>query len=379
MSRCRFTVLALLATSAPAVAQNVPMADAIGIAREIVPDRTLVEIDLRDLDVEPFWQASFVDEMLVDQQEVEIDATTGKVLGTEIDPIDPEDLAAYEAIFADPDAIAIDFLDALEIAGELVGEGVMAWNAELEFEAGILAYQIEYSDETKIYVDAASGAIVNEHGEAEDDDILAPEQLVGAIDAAMAFNGLPVLEAEGEDEAGGDDNVANVVEVLQWNAKSGQLTTTWVDAATFEIVDSVAFDPSGSQLQRLQPVIDALGTFTVSFADAIAEAMAAQPDAIGVHEISLKAEDLGIFYEVELVNAMGFEIDVLVDAFGNDPAASYAGVNFHPCDYDCDGQVEAGDLAELLSVWGSMNPGYDLDGDQMVTGSELGALLIGWN
>ena len=61
------------------------------------------------------------------------------------------------------------------------------------------------------------------------------------------------------------------------------------------------------------------------------------------------------------------------------PAASHAGVNFHPCDYDRDGRVGATDLAELLSVWGSMNPGYDLDGDQMVTGVELGSLLVAWN
>ena len=60
-------------------------------------------------------------------------------------------------------------------------------------------------------------------------------------------------------------------------------------------------------------------------------------------------------------------------------AASHAGVNFHPCDYNHDGQVGAVDLTELLSVWATINPGYDLDGDQMVTGSELGALLLGWN
>jgi len=380
MNRLRFTVFALLGTPAIAVGQTVPMEDAIGIAREMSPDRTLVQIDLRDVDDDAFWKASFVNADLVDEEQIEIDAFTGKVLGIEIDPIDPEELPVYEAIFGDPEAIQIDFVDALAIAGELVDEGAIAWKSQLDFEAGILAYQIEYSDETRIYVDAATGAVVNEHGdEGEDDDVLPPDQLLAGIDAAVVLNGLPVLEAKGEDEAGGDDNVATVVEVLQWDAKNGMLVQTIFDATTLELIETISYTPSGTQLARLQPVIDVLGTITTTFAGAMAEALVAQPDAIGVHEISLKAEDLGVFYEVELVNSMGFEIDVLVDAFGKDPAASHAGVNFHPCDYDANGLVNAGDLAELLSVWGTLNPGYDLDGDMVPGGVELGTLLIAWN
>lgn len=379
MRPIRFTISSLLLVTGPALAQSLPMPEAILIAREAAPDRTLVQIDLRDPDADAFWKATFVNAELVNEQDVEIDATSGKVLAIEFDAIDPDDLAVYEAIFADPEAIQIDFIEALEIAAPLVEEAAMAWKSQLDFEAGLLAYQIEYSDETRIYIDAATGAVVNEHGEGEDDDILSPEQLIGAIDAAASFNALPVLAAEADDDLGGDDNVATVVEVLQWNPKAAQLVLTWVDATTLEIIDSLAFNPSGQQLDRWQPVIDVLGTFTVTFADAVAEALAAQPDAIGVHEVALKAEDLGIFYKVELVNAMGFEIDVFVDAFGNDPAASYAGVNYHPCDYNSDGIVGSLDLADLLSVWGTVNPGYDLDGDLTPGGYELGALLIGWN
>ena len=170
MNRLRFTVLALLGTPTIAVGQTVPMEDAIGIAREMSPDRTLVQIDLRDVDDDAFWKASFVNADLVDEEQIEIDAFTGKVLGIEIDPIDPEELPVYEAIFGDPEAIQIDFVDALAIAGELVDEGAIAWKSQLDFEAGILAYQIEYSDETRIYVDAATGAVVNEHGDEGEDD-----------------------------------------------------------------------------------------------------------------------------------------------------------------------------------------------------------------
>lgn len=379
MSPSRFSLLATLIIAAPAVAQ-ISMIDAIGIAEGVVADRLLVQIRLEDEDA-PVWKASFVNADLLDEAEVKVDAATGAVVGQGFEAIEPSDLVVYQTIFANPDAIAISFAEAVAAAEAVAGAKETAFDAQLDLEAGILAYQVEFlPSEAKYYVDAATGDVANHHGDDEgDDDVIAPASLIAGIDAAFALNGLPVLAAEGEDEQGGDDNTASVVEVLQWNAKTGELVETVVDAATGEVLSNIAFVPSGNQLARLQPVIDALDSITMSFAEAIDAALAEHPGALGVHEVALEAEDAGVFFKVELVNALGFEIDVCIDAMSGAPAASHAGVNFHPCDYDRDGQVEAGDLAELLSVWGSMNPGYDLDGDQMVTGSELGALLIGWN
>ena len=379
MHRFRFTILASLCIAAPAAAQ-VSMIDAIGIAEGVVADRTLVQIRLEDEDP-PVWKASFVNADLLDEAEVEIDAATGDVVDQGFEAIEPSDLAVYQAIFANPVAIAISFAEAVAAAEEAAGAKEAAFDAQLDFEAGILAYQVEFlPSEAKFYVDAATGAVANQHGDDEgDDDVIAPASLVAGIDAAVALNALPVLAAKGEDEAGGDDNAATVVEVLQWNAKTGELVETVVDAASGEVLSNIAFVPSGNQLARLQAVIDALGSINVTFAEAIDAALAEHPGALGVHEISLEAEDAGVFFKVELVNAVGLEIDVYLDAMNGSPAASHAGVNFHPCDYDRDGRVGATDLAELLSVWGSMNPGYDLDGDQMVTGVELGSLLVAWN
>ena len=379
MSPSRFSLLATLIIAAPAAAQ-VSMIDAIGIAEGAVADRLLVQIRLEDEDA-PVWKASFVNADLLDEAEVKVDAATGAVVGQGFEAIEPSDLVVYQTIFANPDAIAISFAEAVAAAEAVAGAKETPFDGQLDLEAGILAYQVEFlPSEAKYYVDAATGDVANHHGDDEgDDDVITPASLIAGIDAAFGLNGLPVLAAEGEDEQGGDDNTASVVEVLQWNAKTGELVETVVDAATGEVLSNIAFVPSGNQLARLQPVIDALDSITMSFAEAIDAALAEHPGALGVHEVALEAEDAGVFFKVELVNALGFEIDVYIDAMSGAPAASHAGVNFHPCDYDCDGQVEAGDLAELLSVWGSMNPGYDLDGDQMVTGSELGALLIGWN
>ncbi|MEY2795929.1 MAG: hypothetical protein RIR10_1645, partial [Planctomycetota bacterium] len=49
-----------------------------------------------------------------------------------------------------------------------------------------------------------------------------------------------------------------------------------------------------------------------------------------------------------------------------------------PADFDNDGVVGASDLSLLLSVWGTMNPTYDLTGDGFVNAQDLAALLFGW-
>ena len=54
------------------------------------------------------------------------------------------------------------------------------------------------------------------------------------------------------------------------------------------------------------------------------------------------------------------------------------------CEYgrgDCnlDGQISADDLAELLSLWGFINPPYgDLNHDNIVAGDDLAILLSNW-
>ena len=47
-------------------------------------------------------------------------------------------------------------------------------------------------------------------------------------------------------------------------------------------------------------------------------------------------------------------------------------------DLDGDGVVNGADLGALLSGWGSADPTLDLDGNGMVDGGDLGALLSDW-
>lgn len=378
MNRVRCSLLASFAIAAPAAA-DLSMVEAISIAEGLVADRTLVQITLRD-EKPPVWRAEFIDADLVDLAEVDLDAMTGEVVDQSFDPIEAEDRPLYEAIIANLDSFALTFAEGVEAAQDAAGAKAVPFDAEIDLEAGMLAYQVEFlPGDAKFYVDVVTGQVANHHGDdGNDDDVIDPATLLAGIDAAVALNGLPVLAAEGEDELGGDDNAASVVEVLQWNGETGQLVETVVDAMSGAILSNLAFTPSMQQLLRLQQVIDSLDLLTASFADALAAALAAHPGALGVHEIALEGEDAGVFYKVELVNSLGLEIDVFIAATGASTASSQAGVNFHPCDFNRDGRVDGSDLAELLAAWGTMNPGYDLDGDQMVSGFELGELLAGW-
>ena len=70
---------------------------------------------------------------------------------------------------------------------------------------------------------------------------------------------------------------------------------------------------------------------------------------------------------------------VAMARLGADPAAQL--VRLLPvrrADLDGDGVVNGADLGALLSGWGSTDPALDLDGNGMVDGGDLGALLSDW-
>lgn len=50
-----------------------------------------------------------------------------------------------------------------------------------------------------------------------------------------------------------------------------------------------------------------------------------------------------------------------------------------PSDFDCDGDVDASDLAVLLGAWGTQDVDVDLDGDGVVAAGDLALLLGAWS
>jgi hypothetical protein len=47
-------------------------------------------------------------------------------------------------------------------------------------------------------------------------------------------------------------------------------------------------------------------------------------------------------------------------------------------DVNCDGTVDANDLAVVLAAWGTSDPAADLDGSGLVDAADLSFILANW-
>lgn len=81
----------------------------------------------------------------------------------------------------------------------------------------------------------------------------------------------------------------------------------------------------------------------------------------------------GAFDSVEISGAGRYTVAVLEDRVLLTAVAAIAG------DLNGDGVVNGADLGALLAAWGSSDPAADLDGDGIVGGADLGLLLAGWS
>jgi hypothetical protein len=68
--------------------------------------------------------------------------------------------------------------------------------------------------------------------------------------------------------------------------------------------------------------------------------------------------------------------DAICESKASECAGACGGGNKCVGDYDGNGVVNGADLGALLSGWGGSD--FDLDGDGIVAGSDLGALLANW-
>lgn len=378
-SKKTLTLIATLGLACAAAASaDIGFPAAVDLCRGALPGKTLIEIVKRTRQGTLVYEGALYNPANLNTQwEARFRVSDGANMGLDTGATDSNDLSEVQAIMASISQVQLDFDDALTIAQAEIPTGA-ANKIELDFEEGILSYKVLFNDNAfRVYVDAATGGIVPQHQPGDDvEDLATPEQMIAGIDAVAASNGLPVLGAEGEDESGVDNNAATIIEVSQWNAATGMVVLTDVDAATGTLGQQVSFLPSSSQLQKINRVLAGLDTATLTFAGAISQTAAQFPGA-GIHEVELEGEDAGLVYKLEIITATGLEMDVFVDAVSSF-AAAHAPINPIVGDGNNDGVVDGTDLGELLSMWGSPNPAFDFDGDGVVAGPDLGVLLGNW-
>lgn len=373
--------LSLLAPStvatfiAAASSADIGFPAAVELCRGAVPQATLLQIELRERDNILVYEGDMYTAELVTNWDPRFHPETGALIQLDVDSVDASDIPTLSQIFARFDEVVLDFADAINAAAA-VSSGSPEQKIQIDIEADIVAYQVEYFDLSKVYVDASTGGIIPHHGQGDDfEDTLSAAVMTATTEAAIAFagEGWTLFETEAEDESSNADyNRARF-----FDAKGSTVLEVRV-GVDGTVLSSSTFSPTSSMSSRISQILSYIDTMNVSATDAIAVADGSYAGA-GFHEVELKVEQGNLWWKVELVTADLIEIDVWVDASAE---ASFmyatAPVNELIGDFNGDGAISGADLTELLGGWGTANGALDLDGNGSVGGGDLALLLGAW-
>lgn len=376
-------VLSVLAASslASAVASaDIGFPAAVDAARAAAPKDILFSIRIDEQDKVLGYEADLFNLTATLGTSIRLDLDTGEVLESETDAVDAADAAEILAVLdLLPDA-QLDFADAIEVAATEVEGGELS-RVQLEIEAGILTFQVEYADGTEVDVDAVTGGIIPHHADGDDFEETMPSAAVQAAVAtaeAAAGPAWTTIGLEVETEKAG-----NAVEVLFLNAKSGMLAESVVIGDA--VVSFTEFMPAGAQAAKVAAIQAALPLVARPASAAVGVAEAEYPGA-GINEVEIVIETEGgltsVLWKVSLITVDLIEVDFFVDAMTAGAGGlqfATAPVNFNDADFNRDGIVNAIDLADILSTFGAVNPPMDLSGNGTVDAADLAMLLSSWS
>lgn len=356
---------------------DIGFAAAVDLSRTAVADATLFSVELRERNNMLVYEGDMYTPALTVNWNPRFNPETGALIVIDINGVDQSNVSNLTQIFAMLPSAQLDFAAALDIATAAhTGSGVQ--KIGLDIEAGILAYQVEFFDLSKVYVDSVTGGVIPHHQNGDDmEDTLPAAAFQTAIGAATTFvgEGWTAWEADAEDESGSNSSNVDRVEVTFFNADASQLQQVDVDLAGV-VISSQTFSPGASQAARIAAILPLLGGMTVGMSSAVASAEAAHPGS-GIHEVELKLENGDLTWKVQLITTLLVEIDFWVDAT-TQTFASTAPVNYLQGDLNRDGIINGVDLVELFAMWGSANPDYDFDSSGSIGGGDLPAILSGW-
>jgi uncharacterized membrane protein YkoI len=148
----------------------------------------------------------------------------------------------------------------------------------------------------------------DEDGDSDGEDSASAATFNFALDAIIASNNLPLLEAESDVESG-----ILVVKALQWKAADDKLVEVVANANTGAIVSTRSWTPTASQQDKYEDSISVINLVVLTAQDAVSQALASNPGAT-VHAVELEEESGAPVWEVEIVTASGVELKVPIAA-----------------------------------------------------------------
>lgn len=168
----------------------------------------------------------------------------------------------------------------------------------------------DYNDSDDSGFDDDDGADdADEDGDSDGEDSASAATFNFALDAIIASNNLPLLEAESDVESG-----ILVVKALQWNAADDKLVEVVANATTGVIGGTPrSWTPTASQRDKYEDSISVINLVVLSAQEAVSLALDSNPGST-VHEIELEEESGAPVWEVEIVTASGVELKVPISA-----------------------------------------------------------------
>jgi hypothetical protein len=146
----------------------------------------------------------------------------------------------------------------------------------------------------------------DEDGDSSGDDSAEADDFNAALDAIIAASNRPILEAEADFQSG-----VSVVKALQWNATDEKLVQVVVNTNTGVILRTLTWTPTAAQIEKYEDSISVIGSIQLSATAAVSQALVSYPGAT-VHAIELEEEEGSPQWQIELVDASGFEHEVRI-------------------------------------------------------------------
>ena len=146
----------------------------------------------------------------------------------------------------------------------------------------------------------------DEDGDRDGDDSTAAADFNAALDAIFLVSNLPLLEAETDFQSG-----VSVVKSLQWNASNSKLVQVVVNTDNGAILRNITWTPTAAQSDKYADSISVIGSIQLSANAAVSQALVSYPGAT-IHAIELEEEEGNPQWQVELVDASGFEREVRI-------------------------------------------------------------------
>ena len=386
MTRLRIAPISLaLALLAPALNATVAARADIGFAaaaavcRAQVPGQALTALRQRTRNGVWVYEGDFANNPPTIFTTATVDRDTGALIDVATAPMPPDERAATQQTLQRLNYAGTDFAAAVASATASSGR-TDTERVALLYEAGVLAFRVNYFDDpTVVSIDSITGApipaIIPGLGI---EPTVSVAEMAGAIAHAQFVAGSDwrAIEATAIQRFDGV-----TVRVLLAHRVSGSLMQPEIVQGFF--IPSPVFAPVGAQVARAATV-SVSSPVACAAIPALSSVQAASP-GLGANRLRLERVESGgtIAYRwiLGLVDASEAERDAQLDA--TLPAPKKSPVFGAPFDLTLgdvtrDGTVDARDLSEILSYWGSINPILDVDGSGSLGSGDLAVVLSEW-